>query len=72
MVTAVGAFSLSKTYALSLSFRSREECGHSRQELFNAYLVAKIGLGTAENGPLKVEDRGMVVQVDEQKSSGDE
>ena len=34
-----------------MKFRSQEECGNcrSRQELPNAYLVAKIGADTAEN-----------------------
>ena len=41
----------------------------SRQELSNEYLIAKIGVDTAENGPSKVWDRNLT-KFDEPSSSG--
>ena len=38
----------------SQSFSMQEDASRSRQGLSNAYLVAKIGLDTAENGQVEV------------------
>ena len=45
-----------ENFAKNCDLSSREECGNgrSRQALSNEYLIAAIGLDTADNGPIKV------------------
>ena len=62
---------ISQNFQNFWKFSSREDCEicRSRQELSNEYLIAKIGVDTAENGPSKVWDRNLT-RFDEKSSSG--
>ena len=43
-------------------FSAHKDASRSRQALSSAYLDAKIGVDTAENGPFKVLDRKMGIE----------
>ena len=65
------SFFLLSHYFLSIIFNAPTDTSRSRQELSNEYLIAKIGVDTAETDRSKFEIEKLP-KFDEYNSSGDE